>query len=141
MTGINHVWERVTDAHIDATIAKAEYTLVPDTTLTICVLTLTNGFTVVGHQACADPAIFDADIGRRIARENAREQIWQLEGYLLKQRRHEAEQAKAKAPPYCGGGTTFGHGEFARCGQGNAPYQHPSVIYQCASCKLKDAGL
>jgi hypothetical protein len=28
---------------------------------------------------------FDAEIGRRIARQNAREKIWALEGYLLKQ--------------------------------------------------------
>ena len=54
--------------------------------LTFCVLTLKNGFTVTGESACASPENFNAEIGRKIARENAREKIWQLEGYLLKQR-------------------------------------------------------
>ncbi len=58
--------------------------------LTICVLVLTNGFTVVGKSSCASPENFDAEIGRRIARMNALDQIWPLEGYLLKQRLHEA---------------------------------------------------
>ena len=39
--------------------------------LTFCVLVLRNGFTVTGESACASPENFDAEIGRRIARENA----------------------------------------------------------------------
>lgn len=57
--------------------------------LTFCVLVLKNGFTVTGESACASPANFNADIGRRIARENAVEKVWLLEGYLLRQRLHE----------------------------------------------------
>lgn len=53
--------------------------------LTICVLTLKNGFTVTGESACASPENFDPEIGRKIARENAVNKIWMLEGYLLKQ--------------------------------------------------------
>lgn len=52
--------------------------------LTFCVITLKNGFTVTGESACASPDNFDAKIGRKIARDNAREKIWMLEGYLLK---------------------------------------------------------
>lgn len=52
--------------------------------LTICVLVLKNGFTVTGESACASLENFDADIGRKIARSNARDKIWALEGYLLK---------------------------------------------------------
>lgn len=58
--------------------------------LTFCVLVLRNGFTVTGESACASPENFDADIGRKIARENAVNKIWLLEGYLLKQRLHDA---------------------------------------------------
>lgn len=58
--------------------------------LTFCVLVLRNGFTVTGESACASPENFDAEIGRKIARENARAKIWPLEGYLLKQRLHDA---------------------------------------------------
>lgn len=53
--------------------------------LTICVLVLKNGFTVTGESACASPENFDTEIGRKIARANAVEKIWPLEGYLLKQ--------------------------------------------------------
>ena len=53
--------------------------------LTFCVLRLKNGFTVTGESACASPENFDAEIGRKIARQNAVNKIWPLEGYLLKQ--------------------------------------------------------
>ena len=54
--------------------------------LTFCVLVLRNGYTVHGHSACASPENFDAEIGRRIARENAVQQIWPLMGYALKEK-------------------------------------------------------
>ena len=58
----------------------------PLSLLTFCVLTLRNGFTVTGESACASPENFDADIGRKIARENAKQKIWPLMGYELKSR-------------------------------------------------------
>ncbi|WP_416778324.1 Gp49 family protein [Xenorhabdus budapestensis] len=60
-------------------------------TLTFCVLTLENGFTVTGESACASPENFDAEIGRKIARQNAVNKIWSLEGYLLKQKLYDAK--------------------------------------------------
>ena len=57
--------------------------------LTFCVLVLKNGFTVTGESACASPENFDAEIGRKIARENAVNKVWALEGYLLKQQLHD----------------------------------------------------
>lgn len=57
--------------------------------LTFCVLVLENGFTVTGESACASPENFDAEIGRKIARQNAVNKIWLLEGYLLKQKLSE----------------------------------------------------
>ncbi|WP_439894482.1 Gp49 family protein (plasmid) [Ralstonia sp. 25C] len=54
--------------------------------LTFCVLVLRNGFTVTGESACASPANFDAEIGRKIARQNAVQKIWPLMGYALKER-------------------------------------------------------
>ncbi|HBJ0432126.1 TPA: hypothetical protein OB858_004423 [Escherichia coli] len=57
--------------------------------LTFCVLVLRNGFTVTGESACASPENFDAEIGRKIARQNAVNKIWRLEGYLLKQKLSE----------------------------------------------------
>ena len=52
--------------------------------LTFCVLVLRNGFTVTGESACASPENFDAEIGRKIARQNAVEKIWPLMGYELR---------------------------------------------------------
>ena len=52
--------------------------------LTFCVLILKNGFTVTGESACASPENFDAEIGRKVARENAVQKMWPLMGYELK---------------------------------------------------------
>jgi hypothetical protein len=57
--------------------------------LTFCVLQLKNGFTVTGESACAHPENFDREIGQKIARANAVQKIWQLEGYVLRQRLFE----------------------------------------------------
>lgn len=56
--------------------------------LTFCVLVLRNGFTVTGESACASPENFDAEIGRKIARENAVSKVWPLLGFALKERLH-----------------------------------------------------
>lgn len=52
--------------------------------LTFCVLVLRNGFTVTGESACASPENFDADVGRKIARQNAVNKVWPLMGYELR---------------------------------------------------------
>ena len=52
--------------------------------LTFCVLVLRNGFTVTGESACASPENFDAEVGRKIARQNAMQKIWPLMGYELR---------------------------------------------------------
>ncbi len=91
---------RITPADIEAAIASEVSFVVGDVIkdcpisdstklLTICVLTLRNGFTVTGESACVSPENFDAGIGRKIARQNAVAKIWLLEGYLLKQRLHD----------------------------------------------------
>ena len=54
--------------------------------LTFCVLVLRNGFTVTGESACASPANFNAELGRKIARGHAKDKIWALEGYLLREK-------------------------------------------------------
>lgn len=63
--------------------------------LTFCVLVLQNGFTVTGESACASPENFDAELGRKIARQNAVQKIWPLMGYGLKQ--HLLDQARIGA--------------------------------------------
>lgn len=58
--------------------------LLPLDLLTFCVLVLRNGFTVTGESACASPENFDAEIGRKIARQNAVAKVWPLMGYELR---------------------------------------------------------
>lgn len=77
---------KITPARIESVIEKKDFHQIKGTTLTLCVLTLKNGYTVTGESACVDPENFDAEIGNQVAYENAFEKIWQLEGYLLKQR-------------------------------------------------------
>ena len=76
---------RLTPESIDAVIVKQDFHIFGDTCLTVCCLTLENGFTVTGESACASPENFDEGIGRKISSENARDKVWMLEGYLLKQ--------------------------------------------------------
>lgn len=84
---------RVTPAMIDAAIVGEDYHVFGGSTLTVCCLTLRNGFTVLGESACASPANFDAELGRKIARDNAKSKIWQLEGYALRNRLALADAA------------------------------------------------
>lgn len=80
---------RITPEHLDRVIVSEQYHVFPNTTFTACLLTLENGYTVLGESACASVENFNAELGRKIARENARNKIWSLEGYLLRQRLHD----------------------------------------------------
>lgn len=80
---------RITPERLDEVIASEDYHVFEGSQLTVCCLTLVNGFTVTGESACASPENFNAELGRKIARNNARNKIWALEGYLLKQRLFE----------------------------------------------------
>lgn len=77
---------RLTPESIDATIVSEDYHQFAGTTLIICALTLKNGFIVTGESRPAHDGNFDEELGRKIARANAREKIWPLEGYVLRHR-------------------------------------------------------
>lgn len=72
---------------------KHEQYFHPETTpsMTICIVTMDNGFVVIGKAAPADPANFNEDLGREFARADAITQLWQLEGYALRERLYLAE--------------------------------------------------
>ena len=80
---------RLTPDLIDSKIKSKVFHVFGDTCLTVCCLTLKNGFTVTGESACASPENFNAEIGEKIAFDQARNKIWALEGYLLKQKLFE----------------------------------------------------
>ena len=98
-----NVAPRVTPADLEAAIASEWYINAADGVpedefhppvpsnhplrlLTFCVLVLKNGFTVTGESACVSQENFDADIGRKVARENAVNKLWPLLGFLLKEK-------------------------------------------------------
>lgn len=83
---------RLTPENIEDTIAGIDYHVFPNSCVTVCCLTLINGFNVVGTSACASPENFDEELGAKIARGNARDKIWELEGYLLKQNLHDEKK-------------------------------------------------
>ena len=80
---------RITLEQVENTIESEQYHVFEGTTFTVCLLTLKNGFNVTGESACASPENFNAELGRKIARGNAVQKIWALEGYLLKQKLFE----------------------------------------------------
>ncbi|MDE4098980.1 Gp49 family protein [Phaeobacter gallaeciensis] len=76
--------KRITPEDLDAEIVAEDFHVFPGSCLTVCCLTLRNGFTVTGESACASPENFNAEIGQKIARGNAREKIWPLLGFRLR---------------------------------------------------------
>lgn len=77
---------RLTVHDIQGVIDTEQFHRFADTNVTVCALTLKNGFVAIGYSACAAAATFDEATGRRLAFENARDRIWELEGYLLRER-------------------------------------------------------
>jgi len=86
---------RLTPDMIDRLIVGTQYYQFPDTTLTVCCLTLRNGYNVTGESSSVDPLNFNADIGRKVSHENARQKIWTLAGYLLKEQMYRASRGEA----------------------------------------------
>lgn len=82
---------KLTPQALEAQIAKVDYQRFGDTG-TLCVITLVNGYTVAGESGCIDPIIFNEDIGKEIAYENAFNKLWQILGYGVKQKWYEATQ-------------------------------------------------
>lgn len=72
----------LTKEYLDSLIIDAEYTTIRP--VTICCLTLRSGFKVIGKSAVLDPEKFNAEIGQKVAYEDAFNQLWELEGYHQK---------------------------------------------------------
>lgn len=54
--------------------------------LSICILVMRNGFTVLGKSAPASAANFDRELGKKFAYEDAVRQLWPLMGFALRDR-------------------------------------------------------
>ena len=77
---------RLTPELIDKVIIGKTFTILPSGKCMICELTLKNGFTVRGESACVSKANFNQEIGEKISYDNARNKVWELEGYALQER-------------------------------------------------------
>ena len=81
---------RVTLESMNAKILGVEFinpTTIPH--MTIAVVSLVNGFSLIGKSAPADPENYDRALGQKFAQEDAMRQMWLLEGYLLRERLSE----------------------------------------------------
>lgn len=82
--------ERVTPDYMQSRIAKTEFHRLGET-VTVCSITLDNGYSVRGESACVNPENYNQQIGEKISFDNAFRQLWPLFGFLL------AEKKKLKA--------------------------------------------
>ena len=71
----------ITKDFIDSQITSVKYFVIEGTTVTICHLTLDNGFSVRGESACIDPTNFNEEIGQQIAYKNAYDKLWAFYGF------------------------------------------------------------
>jgi hypothetical protein len=79
---------------IQGKVKKTVYTVLPDTTTTVCQLFMENGYTIIGTSGCVDPTKFNKALGEKYAYEKAINEAWPLEGYLLAQERFLNNQPK-----------------------------------------------
>jgi len=84
---------RVTEESMERRIKKVEFHRLPGTTVTLCNITLDNGYSVRGESACVDPANYNEDVGQTIAKRNAFQKLWPLFGFLVAEMkfRHDAQ--------------------------------------------------
>jgi hypothetical protein len=76
---------RATPEYVESLIKEEAYYVFPGTTITVCCLTMLNGYGVTADSACAHPANFDEELGRKIARKKAIDKVYQFAGFMVKQ--------------------------------------------------------
>jgi hypothetical protein len=76
---------------ITSKIKRTAYQRVEDSTTTLCLMYLDNGFLLIGKSACVDPKKFNQALGEKYAYEDAISKLWELEGYVLATRLKEGD--------------------------------------------------
>lgn len=76
--------ERITIEDAEGMVKATAFCRFPGTNMTVCCLTLQNGFAVTGESSCIRDEHFDEELGRKYARQMAIEKVLMLEGFRLK---------------------------------------------------------
>lgn len=79
---------------IENKVKQVVFSVLPDTTTTICQLFMENGYVILGTSACVDKTKYNKSLGDKYAYEDAINKAWPLEGYLLAQERFEYAKGK-----------------------------------------------
>ena len=83
---------KFTIEYLNSLVDEAEY--VHQGLLTICTITLKNGYKLAGTSICVDEQSYDPLIGDNCALANALDKLWEMESYLLKQQNYESQNNK-----------------------------------------------
>lgn len=81
---LNQSPNRLTPDYIDSLIKSVQFYVFPNTTVTVCAITLANGYAVIGESAASSAENFNVALGEKYSYENARAKIWPLAGYELR---------------------------------------------------------
>lgn len=84
---------RVTEEYMQSRIKRIEFHHLPGTTVTVCNITLDNGYSVRGESACVSPENYDPEIGNHYAKKQAFDKLWPLFGFLLAEQKFRAAEA------------------------------------------------
>lgn len=79
-------------AYITSLVGDVSYIQPEGSTVTFCIMELTNGCTITGQSNVIDPANYDAELGKQAAYSNTLNKIWELEGYALKRDLNKPKQ-------------------------------------------------
>ena len=82
----------VNESKLKSSIKDVDFHVHAGSCLTICIVTLLNGYVVTGESACADPKMFNAEIGQKFAFAAAERKVWPLVGYALREELFKKQQ-------------------------------------------------
>jgi hypothetical protein len=83
---------KITREQIEARIKGVEY-IVTHGRMTLCFITLDNGFIESGESVCIDAAEFNSETGRQIAYDDAFDQLWGYFGFVAMEDAHRSKAA------------------------------------------------
>ena len=90
----------VTIEEVKASIKDVTYTVLPNGRTTVCQITMDNGFTREGSSACVSLDLYDQAKGEKYSYERALDKVWEVLGFRLADRLHQAKMRKARGVRY-----------------------------------------